>query len=103
MGYITKSEEDIEVTSDHVEKLQKHAIEVLATREEEKERALEEKAEEKYRDNESFKKSILDKTSMETGKELRGPEAEEKKKDIKDCVGLKPAAISVDLSPARGQ
>ena len=36
IGYITKSEEDIEVTSDHMEKVDKHAIEVLAMREEEK-------------------------------------------------------------------
>ena len=76
-GYITKSEEEIEGTSDNVEKLQKHAIEVLGTREEEKEKALEEKLEEKFRTNESFKKSVLDRSSVEPGR--RGAVREESK------------------------
>ena len=53
-GYIAKSKEDIEVTSDQVEEMRKHAIEVLSTREEEKEKALDENAEKKFRANESF-------------------------------------------------
>ena len=50
-GYITNSEEEFETTSDHVEELRMHATEVLAMREEEKENALDEKAEEKFRAN----------------------------------------------------
>ena len=46
--YVAKGEEEIETTSDHVEELRMHALEVLATREEEKETAQEEKAEEKF-------------------------------------------------------
>ena len=42
-GYIDKSEEEIESSSVNVERIQKHVIEVMATREEEKEKATEEK------------------------------------------------------------
>ena len=50
--YISKSAKETEDTSDHVERMQKHAIEALAHKEEEK------AMEEKFRANESFKKSV---------------------------------------------
>ena len=49
-GNIDKSEEEIESYSVYMEKIQKHAIEVMASREEEKEKAQEEK----FRANETF-------------------------------------------------
>ena len=73
-----------------------HAIEVLATREEEKEKVLEEKVEEKIRANESFRRSVLEKDSAGPDRGWRPPE--ERKKDFKDCGGLKQAAISIDSS-----
>ena len=51
-GNIDKSEEEIESSSVNMEKIQKHAIEVMALREEEKEKAQEEK----FRANKTFKK-----------------------------------------------
>ena len=42
-GNINKSEEEIESSSVNMEKIQKHAIEVMASKEEEKEKAQEEK------------------------------------------------------------
>ena len=74
-----------------------HAIEVLATREEEKEKALEMKSEEKFRANESFRRSVLDKDA--SGQDRGWRPTEERKKEFKDCRGLKPAAISIDSSP----
>ena len=68
------------MTSDHMEELQMHAIEVLATREEEKEKALEVKAEETFRANESFRRSVLDKDAWGPARGWRP--TEESKKDL---------------------
>jgi hypothetical protein len=92
---IDKSKEEIETSSINIEDIKKHAIEVVANLEEEKEKSQEEK----FRASESFKKSVLDKATPEGDREYRQPPHEEKKKDFKDCVGLRPAAISVDSSP----
>ena len=70
---------------------------MLSTREEEKEKAREVKAEEKFRANESFKRSVLDKGAA--GPDRGWRPTEERKKDFKVCGGLKPAAVSIDSSP----
>ena len=90
---IDKSEEEIETNSINIEDIQRHAIEVVAGLEEEKEKVLEDK----FKANESFKKSILDKTTPVNDRDYRPHE--DKKKDLKDCVGLKPAIISIESSP----
>ena len=55
-GNIDKSKEEIESSSVNMGMLQKHAIEVMALREEEKEKAQEEK----FRANDTFRKEIMD-------------------------------------------
>ena len=61
--------------------------------EEEKDKALEEK----FQASESFKKSILDKNAPANNRDYRPQDGG--KKDFKDCVGLKPAIISIESSP----
>ena len=95
-GNIDKSEEEIESSSVNIEKIQKHAIEVMASREEEKEKAQEEK----FIANETFKKEIMDRADSKRDRERdrRNPSHEDKKRDFEDCVGLRPPAISIDSS-----
>ena len=76
---IDKNKEEIESNSISIEDIQKHTIEVVAALEEEKEKAQEEK----FIASESFKKSVLDKTTPERDRD-RDKEYtphEEKKKD----------------------
>jgi hypothetical protein len=96
-GNIDKSEEEIESSSVNMEMIQKHAIEVMAEREEEKEKAQEVK----FRANETFRKEIMDRENPERDRERerRNPPHEDKKNDFKDSVGLRPPAISIDSYP----
>jgi hypothetical protein len=76
-----------------MEMIQKHAIKVMASREEEKEKAQEEK----FRANETFRKEIMDSENPERDRERerRNPPHEDKKKEFKDSVGLRPPAIQL--------
>ena len=76
-GNIDKSEEEIESSSVNMEMIQKHAIEVMAEREEEKEKAQEVK----FRANETFRKEIMDRENPERDRERerRNPPHEDKK------------------------
>ena len=64
---IDKSEEEIESNSINIEDIQRHAIEVIAGLEDEKEKVLEEK----FQASETFKKSILDKTAPVNNRDYR--------------------------------
>ena len=96
-GNIDKSEEENESSSVNMEKIQKHAIEVMELREEEKEKAQEVK----FKANENLKKEMMDRADPERDRdrERRNPPHEDKKRDFKDCVGLRQPAISIDSSP----
>ena len=70
---------------------QKHAIEVMSVKDDEKEKVMEEK----FKASERFKVNVAE----ESGRERRGGDRDERKRDFKDSVGLKPTTISVNSSP----